>query len=81
MTTTVKQISDGNPDGCCFGQSITDKVSLFGQTPVAQPTGYGTPTGNAVQASFAAGSITLSNLAAEVAQLVVDLKKVGIIGA
>ena len=39
-----------------------------------QSTGYGTPTGGAKQASFAAGSITLANLAACVAQLIVDLK-------
>jgi hypothetical protein len=45
------------------------------------PTGYGTPTGNVNQGSFNATSITLPNLAAEVAQLVIDLKTAGVIAA
>lgn len=43
--------------------------------------GYGTPTGGARQSSFAAGSITLANLAAAVAQLIVDLKTQGLLAA
>lgn len=46
----------------------------------ARITGYGTPTGGAKQVSFAAGAITLPNLAAAVAQLIVDLKTHGMIG-
>ena len=46
----------------------------------ATSTGYGTPTGGAKQASFAAGSITLPNLAAAVAQLILDLKTFGVLG-
>ena len=34
----VKQLSDGGPDGVKLGQSATDKVSLYGVTPVAQRT-------------------------------------------
>lgn len=49
--------------------------------PASQPTGYGTPTGAALTSSFAAGSITLAQLAAEVAQLILDLKKYGFIAA
>lgn len=33
----IKQLSDGGPDGSSFGQSVTDKVSLYGKTPVVQP--------------------------------------------
>lgn len=43
-------------------------------------TGYGTPTGGVNQGSFAAGSITLPNLAAGVAQLILDLKTHGLLG-
>lgn len=46
-----------------------------------QIAGYGTPTGGARQPSFAAGSITLPNLAAAVAQLIVDLETHGLIAA
>ena len=56
-------------------------LGVNGATPAAATTGYGTPTGNAITSSFAASTITLGNLAAEVAQLVLDLKKAGIIKA
>lgn len=46
----------------------------------ARITGYGTPTGGVNQGSFAAGSITLANLAASVAQLILDLKTHGLLG-
>ena len=39
-TSTISQnhqLSDGNPDGTTMGQSITDKISFFGVTPVVQP--------------------------------------------
>lgn len=36
MTTPGKQISDGNPSGTSLGQSVSDLVSLYGVTPVAQ---------------------------------------------
>lgn len=54
--------------------------AVNGATPPAQSTGYGTPTGGAKQSSFAAGAITLPNLAAAVAQLIIDLKAIGLIG-
>lgn len=44
-----------------------------------QIAGYGTPTGNANQGSFNAATITLPNLAAGVAQLILDLKTHGLI--
>lgn len=34
---TVKQLSDGNPDGTKLGQSSTDLVGFYGATPVARP--------------------------------------------
>ena len=33
-----RQVSDGSPDGVSLGQSATDKVSLYGVTPIAQRT-------------------------------------------
>ena len=39
-----KQLSDGNSDGTSLGQSATDKVSLYGVTPVAQRTSTGKPS-------------------------------------
>lgn len=47
----------------------------------ARINGYGVPTGGARQPSFAAGAITLPNLAACVAQLIVDWETHGALGA
>jgi hypothetical protein len=33
------QLSDGNDDGTSLGQSATDKVSLYGVTPIVQRSG------------------------------------------
>lgn len=35
-TTMTKQIGDGGPDGTTVGATATDKVSLYGVTPIAQ---------------------------------------------
>lgn len=35
----VKHVSDGRADGVTVGQSITDPVSLYGVTPIAQRAG------------------------------------------
>jgi hypothetical protein len=61
--------------------TIPGTLNWNGAAAAAQPTGYGTPTGGALISSFAAGSMTLGQVAAELAQLVVDLKTSGIIGA
>lgn len=63
------------------GDVVASKFKV-GNTQVvgSQITGYGTPTGGSHQASFAAGSITLANLAACVAQLIIDLKTHGLLG-
>lgn len=34
--STIKQISDGGPDGMRIGQSATDLVSFYGAAPTAQ---------------------------------------------
>jgi hypothetical protein len=61
--------------------TVGGELGVNGVAPAAQPTGYGTPTGGSHQSSFAAGSITLANLAAAVAQLIIDLKGYGFLGA
>lgn len=79
-----------NGSGISYSVSGTSKVLLgntgfiaINSTQVlgSQITGYGTPTGGSHQASFNAAGITLANLAACVAQLIVDLKTHGMIGA
>lgn len=60
---------------------LAGAMGINGNASFAQPAGYGTPTGGAHQASFAAGAITLPNLAAAVAQLIIELKSYGLLGA
>ena len=74
---------DTGANGSSFGGklTVTGNFACNGSSAVAQPTGYGTPTGGALVSSFAAGSITAAQVAAELAQLIIDLKKSGIIGA
>lgn len=79
--TNAKNIILDTSTGTKIGTGTTQKLGFWNATPVAQKTGYGTPTGNVNQGSFAAGSITLANLAAHVAQLCLDLKATGMIGA
>lgn len=57
------------------------KAGLFNATPIAQKTGYGTPTGNVQTANFPGATATLLQTAQELAQLLLDLKAYGIIGA
>lgn len=57
------------------------KLGVFNTSPITRKTGYGTPTNNAYQSSFDASTITLPNLAAQVAQLILDLKAYGLIAA
>jgi len=80
--TTATNVSVGG--GKIFSGSDITAGGVFkvgaNQVVGARVTGYGTPTGGANQGSFAAGSITLPNLAAGVAQLILDLKTHGLLG-
>jgi hypothetical protein len=88
--TTQSLVYDGNI-GSWFAKApgitstgvlaVSSYFAANGVTPAAPNTGYGTPTGGSVQGSFAAGSITLANLAAAVAQSIIDLKATGLIKA
>lgn len=51
---SVQEITDGNDDGSRMGQSTSDKIAFFGDTPIVQPTGAAAAT---APASTAAGSL------------------------
>jgi hypothetical protein len=38
-TSNLEYIGNGNPDGMSLGSATTDKVSLYGVTPIAQRSG------------------------------------------
>lgn len=44
---TIKQVSDGNPDGTTIGQNAADKVAFHGATPVVQATAIADAAGGA----------------------------------
>lgn len=69
---TVKQLSDGGSDGVKLGQSATDKVGVFGATPVVRPT-------CTLAAALTAGTTTPANIAAAVDELHAALSTLGII--
>lgn len=77
----IQGIGTGIPTapGGSNGQIQFNDDGVFGGLGAA--TGYGTPTGNALTPSFSASTITLEELAAEVAQLIIDLKAAGLLGS
>lgn len=62
--------------------NVNNSYQVAGHQVVgAQITGYGTPTGNSKLASFPAATATLAQTAAQLAQLIIDLKTHGLLGA
>ena len=64
----VEHLTKANDDGTTFGQSITDKVSLYNVTPIAQRAGaaqatslFGTASSTAVNTDMAAAVIEIMN--------------------
>lgn len=64
----VLQLSDARTDGVTLGQSATDLVSLYGETPVAQRSGgsqatslVGTASSTAVNTDLKAAVIEIMN--------------------
>lgn len=62
--------------------SITGALGVNGASPPAQVTGWGTPTGASVVASFPGGGpATLAQCSNAIAKIITDLKALGIYGA
>lgn len=79
--TEAKNVILGTTTGTKIGTATTQKLGFWNATPIAQKTGYGTPTGGAITANFPGATATLLQTAQELAQLILDLKAAGIIGA
>ena len=54
----ARQLSDGRPDGNTFGQSSTDLVSVYNETPVAQAAAISTVTTTAATSTTNAYGFT-----------------------
>lgn len=63
---TIKQLSDGGPDGLKIGQSATDLVGFYGATPVVQ-------RANAIQATSLISAYTATSASALIGALLVEI--------
>jgi hypothetical protein len=61
--------------------TVTGAIGVNGNSAPAQVTGWGTPTGAAVQNNYSGGSATLAQTSAAVAKIITDLKALGLYGA
>lgn len=64
----VEYIGTNSPDGASFGSGITEKISFFGETPIAQRSGaaqatslVGTASSTAVNSDLKAAVIEIMN--------------------
>lgn len=76
---TGKIIADGQLAGSSL--AVTAGLGVFGNSPPAQVTGFGTPTGNVVVNNYPGATATLVQTSNTVAEILVILKGMGVIGA
>lgn len=65
-SSVVKELTDKRDTGARLGQSVSDLVSLYGVTPVVQPT----HADQGAVTTSVTSTITTANLAATVADLI-----------
>jgi hypothetical protein len=70
---TIKELSDGGPDGVRLGQSSTDKIGFYGlATPIVKQT-------LTLSAALTAGSTTPADIAACVDEIHAALSALGLV--
>lgn len=81
---SVKELSDGNPDGTRLGQDADDLVGFWGATPVDQPANIADVTTTAATNSSPYGfasAAQASALVANVNAIIAALEEVGILAS
>ena len=66
-------LSNGNPDGVTVGQSATDLINLYGQTPVAQRASGVQATSNISLTTFMTVNTNVAAFCLEVANTLIGL--------
>lgn len=64
----ITQLTDRNPDGTNYGQDVSDKIALYGKTPIVQRSGaaqatslVGTASSTAVNTDLKAAVLEIMN--------------------
>jgi hypothetical protein len=70
---TVKQLSDGNPDGTKLGQSASDLLGLYGATPVVQRAGAIQATSQLSASSYVSVASNTTAIVMEIAATLIAL--------
>lgn len=80
--SSIEQVTYNGPDGAQIGATSTEKVALFGATPVTQPIAALTTVGIASLSTTQTSNLTTTQLAAlctNVDAITVGLRSLGII--
>jgi len=72
---TVEQVTYNSPDGATLGKSITEKVSMYGVTPIVQRSGAA--QGTSLVATASSADVT-SDVKAAIIEIMDTLEAVGI---
>lgn len=70
---TARQLSDGNDDGTILGQSASDKVALYGATPVVQRAGAVQATSQLSASSYVSVASNTTAIVMEIAATLIAL--------
>lgn len=62
----VEVIGNGNPDGTTLGNAITEKISAYGKTPIAQRSG-------GAQATSLVGTAASSDITTDVKAAIIEI--------
>lgn len=69
----LKELSDGGPDGTRLGQSASDKVALYGATPVVQRAGAIQATSQLSASSYVSVASNTTAIVMEIAATLIAL--------
>jgi hypothetical protein len=76
-SNAARQLSDGNSQGTVLGQSAVDKISFYGNAPLARASLAATSVINTAASSAGFGYVDAAT-ASSVAQAIVFLKQIGL---
>jgi hypothetical protein len=70
----INHLSDGRPDGATLGTGITDKVSLYGVTPIAQRAGAAQGTFSSTMTQSTGWGFATSTAADAAVALILEMR-------